>query len=1046
MRPADDALPTNSNTPTGDQGFERTVADRERTSSDSTHPVSHAVPIFGQAGLPDRYEVLRTLGAGATGRVLAVRDNTFDREVAVKMLLGSDGMATARFIREARITANLEHPNILPVYDLEFTATGGVFFTMRKVNGTSLGEALRLAAAGTPPPQVASVNDRINIILKACDALSKAHSCAVVHQDVKPDNIMLGSHGEVLLVDWGEARVMDESQTSSAHRMVGTPAFMSPEQARGQRADERSDIYCLGATLFHALVFRHPILEDNPERFWNRKRAGDIDPLTLRESVLVPKRLQAILLKAMAASPEHRYGSVDAFAKDLRAYQAGQAVAAYRESFPERLHRYLIRHARQVTMVATLVAVTGTAGWVVWGERLKEIASWGAPVVIEHLGPRWEERWVPMLPGMFGVKNGRLTAQGATEFMAAMWKEPIHTAVAVECTVTMEPGAVAGDVGILYVCGDTPPAWADLQQESGRRAFEVMVSGYYNTTATMTIMPARQILASRPFSLVPGRPYQVRIEIDGTRLTLDVDGHRLLDHTEPFPLGPGYLGLRTRFGGKSFGDLRVYRKGTAEKVSVLAIGDSNIQDGQPALAAKDYRRVAESHPGTPLGDEARWREGLAREMAGDDTGADAAWSRINDPTIQPRVEVHRLKRRLLKDEEGAWSVFPDLYARHPELRHDLRVAWSAWVSAYAVDPPPPTPHRLRAVQLKDTLFPDDVASDANAARLRFRMRAYEDVVRLYPEEKRWQAYALIHLGRFAEAEAQIPELYTADLDARWSLGQYQRVIDGSRYTILNKVHALLRLERIDEAKALCGDRPTPDLLLVTGQAEAARVHPEATRTNVNAALWLLDRTQEAMISSVGKGRIGSAPFGPLLSDEPAAVILNRATEAQPSALVLAARIRGDRLGEAEARKRLAANPIDKGYDQYWFEELVLPVILDRLDGQEAPLKALSARLQGDLQGLWAGQADAFIGYLTGTLNEAGFLAQPTRRDARIWLPLVRALRAEFADDIPTALREYRAWAARPRWERLLTFQFSPNPEAERLVAWRLEVLGGGKAP
>ena len=1026
--------------------YERTVADRERTSSDSTRAVSHPAPIFGSIGLPDRYEVVRTLGAGTTGRVLAAKDHTFDRDVAVKMLLGADGLATARFIREARITAALEHPNIVPVYDLEFTATGGVFFTMRKVDGVSLGEALRQCVSGTVPSAVATLNDRINIILKTCDALSKAHACAVVHQDIKPDNIMLGAHGEVLLVDWGEARVMDESQASATHRVIGTPAFMSPEQARGERADERSDIYCLGATLFHALFLRHPMMDESPDRFWKRKRAGEIDRPTLRESTIVPKRLVAILLKAMEPSPEDRYASVKAFANDLRAYQAGQSVAAYRESWWERGRRQLIRHGRHVVTTALLAVVIAGAGWTLWGERLKEIASWGAPTLVEHFGTDWTTRWDEMQPGMFQAHEGRLTSQGPTEFMATIWKQPLRGAVAVEATVTLEPGSVAGDVGFLYVCGDAPPVWADLQQEAGRKAYEVMVSGYFNTTATMTTMPSRNILQARPFSLETGRPHHVRVEIDGAHLALVVDGERVLEHDEPFPIGPGWLGLRTRYGGKSFSNFRIYRKGTAEKVSVLAIGDSNIQDGQPALAARGYRRVAESHPGTNLGDEARWREGLALEMAGDATGADAAWDRIADPAIRPRVDVRRLERALLADREEAWVAFPDLYARHPDQRERLRVAWSAWVSRYATDPPAATPNRLRAAALKDRLFPDDVATDANAARLLFRSRRYADIVTHYPNEKRWNAYALIRLGRFEEGRQVIPDLYTADVDVRWSRGEYRQVVEGSRYTIQSKVQALIRLDRLDDAAALCGERPLPALLLAQGKAQAALDHPEATRYETNAALWILDRTAEALEGTPGRGRVGCAAFGPLVGDDPATVIRNRAAEAEPSALLLAARVRGDRAAEAEARRRLKDNPIDRGYDLYWFEELVLPAVLDRLDGDPQPLERLAAQARETYQGLWAGQLEACTGLLTGAITEDVFLAQPSRRDAQAWLPLMRALRAEFAGDPATALAHYRAWGARPRWERLMSFVCTPNPEAERFVLWRQAVLGGGARP
>jgi len=182
------------------------------------------------------------------------------------------------------------------------------------------------------PTELATTKDLLTLLLKVSDALTRAHARGVIHQDVKPDNIMLGEHGEVVLVDWGEARLRGESRVGKTSQIIGTPIYMSPEQAQGERADERSDVSCLGASLFHALLLRYPTWSDDQEVFWHQKRTGLIDPPTANEQTRFPRRLLAIISKSMAVDAGERYQSIVEFANDLTAFQAGQAVQAYHET------------------------------------------------------------------------------------------------------------------------------------------------------------------------------------------------------------------------------------------------------------------------------------------------------------------------------------------------------------------------------------------------------------------------------------------------------------------------------------------------------------------------------------------------------------------------------------------------------------------------------------------------------------------------------------------------------------------------------------------
>jgi serine/threonine protein kinase len=290
------------------------------------------------AELPDfegtRYEIEHQLGRGGMGVVYLAKDKALNREVAIKVLdttLPSSSMAQ-RMLREAMVIARLEHPGIVPVHDAGTLADGRVFYVMKLVRGNSLTLEIE---------KLDSLQDRLRIFLKACEAVAFAHANSVVHRDLKPDNIMLGPFGEVLVMDWGTAKLLQTPETvddtvpersieSSAQNqtdhgvIIGTPAYMSPEQASGMaQIDERSDIYSLGAVLKYLV---------SPASTEDAKEES------------VPRRLRAICDKAMALDPRLRYAGVEKLADDVSRFLDGEPISAYRENLFEKLGRWFGRH------------------------------------------------------------------------------------------------------------------------------------------------------------------------------------------------------------------------------------------------------------------------------------------------------------------------------------------------------------------------------------------------------------------------------------------------------------------------------------------------------------------------------------------------------------------------------------------------------------------------------------------------------------------------------------------------------------------------------
>lgn len=303
--------------------------------------------------LVDRYEILGKLGQGGMGVVYRARDLRLGWLVAVKGLPPADGEAVARFRREARVAADLNHPHIVQVYDVE-TDGDQCFLTMELVDGGPLTRSVL-------PPRRA-----VEAILQAAEGLQFAHDRGVVHRDIKPDNLLEDSGGRVRIADFGLAREVKGPKLSRTGAVLGTPAYMSPEQARGESVDARSDQYSLGATL-HALVTGSPPFEAVDVHQMLAKVIGE----TPAAPAGLPKDLRTILLKSLEKDPRRRYGSVREMAADLRAWLEGRPISARP---PGPIHRFRLHLARRrglwLTGVAAAIAAAGLAG-MVWIPKLR---------------------------------------------------------------------------------------------------------------------------------------------------------------------------------------------------------------------------------------------------------------------------------------------------------------------------------------------------------------------------------------------------------------------------------------------------------------------------------------------------------------------------------------------------------------------------------------------------------------------------------------------------------------------------------------------------
>lgn len=338
----------------------------------------------------ERYDLLETLGRGAMGEVLLAKDQFLHRQVAYKQILSDMSIsraAASRFVKEAQITSQLSHPNIIPIYHLEVSVDGKIAYSMKLIRGKDLKQVLAeirqhyqsKQSKQAPNPDY-SLDRLLEHFLKVCEALHYAHLKGVIHRDLKPANIMIGPYGEIYVMDWGIARLISDHQNKQAStpdqqalaellkdmpdpdqtqmgQILGTPRYMSPQQAAGKnnQLDGRSDQFALGLILFEMVTLKPAFTAREPIELLKQVLKAEKQSLTHLYGAKIPDELKAIIHKATARKPEDRYDDLAAFAEDLRRFCRGEAVLARPDNLWQQTTRWMSLHQR----ASLLIFMTG---------------------------------------------------------------------------------------------------------------------------------------------------------------------------------------------------------------------------------------------------------------------------------------------------------------------------------------------------------------------------------------------------------------------------------------------------------------------------------------------------------------------------------------------------------------------------------------------------------------------------------------------------------------------------------------------------------------
>lgn len=1058
--------------PTGDARF-RSLPDPRRTTTTFTRPGADDLPTLlrpvapelvpaGTVAPPSRYRLNARLEGDAAGRTYAADDLLLGRQIEVRILhadRAGDQERRGLFLHEARVAALLDHPAIAPIYDLERSGEGDLYLTTRRSGGSTLTELMARSGLAAPPWR-----QLVGIVQQAAEALAHAHVRGVVHADLRPDCLLIADDGRVTVTGWRSALLPGE--TLPRGTVLGTPAYLSPEQARGEGCTPASDIYCLGAVLWHALTGQPPTWNQDEQAFWERKRRGELDPPPISSLLKAPAAVLDAVRKALAAEPGLRFKDMAAFAVALDCCLTARSDASgpYAAVPGPGRRRRLLRWAALLLLAAGLATTLGPRAW----ERLRD-----GPLVLRETfaDDGWKEKvrlWrhsedrSAHSDAGFRFDNGRVVSTGRFANVLVL-DAPGTGDWVVEFTGEVLPDARPGDLSLAWTTHDP---FSSAQRPIYRSTI-LQVGAFDNEFSMIALEGGRYPLAMSPFRLEVGKRHRLRYEVGPERLAVTVDGRQIMAWEGP-PESPrkGWVCLYCYYPGKAISDLTVRRKEPSLQ-KPWAAGDQAMLEESFERAEREYDKAAKALGSGTDWQWLRYKQGLALIAAGETTRARGILAAIDAEPVAPWAGMRLLELDARADRaEAAIEAFASLYRAHPALRQNLDQVWVRQVNAAAStqaigsgsltslwtggSATASTGAATAWLGLMGRPVQHSLLTDSGAARALFALGRYADIENDYGHIESIAANALVAQGRDLSALARYPERLGVTFRCLFNLGRFAELVQhpladsGLRERALllagqhqhpllistavwwNRAWICLLAGRVADLESLAFQHPEHAnsilalLDLHLGDPAAGLARQDGRQERLDRALQTnlllrLDRHQEALAAAPDPGlrRL---------------VLLDLALEAQ---------VRQGREQQEQAAKALAAMPRPYGLEYPgWAAEWILLPAAAQLRGTTGAVAAARLQVEKHHSHHWAGLALLATRLVAGELSpEQAFATCEAHAVLRSLIPFCAALRADLSGDAAEARRLYQAYLALPLHQRLW---LSPagDPSVDRFAAWR----------
>ncbi|NRA39117.1 MAG: serine/threonine protein kinase [Planctomycetes bacterium] len=765
----------------------QTVADEDLPLNDVTTDgvisieCEHILSPYEDTG-DARFQTGEILGSGGNGAVYNLIDNNLERTVAIKVLTSkhnNDPNQVKKIIHEALITSRLDHPHIPPIYDLDRSSEEQIYYTMKKIDGLPLSILSEKSTADYNQDELNSytkkydnIHEIVNIFTKVGEAVAYAHDKNIIHRDIKPSNIMLGAYGEVSLVDWGIAidLINDEQKKASS----GTPLYMSPEQARGELANEKSDIYCLGTSLYHILFKQCPFSTESADTFWDNKREGIIREPSEKQRRMAPQLL-AICMTCMAANPDDRYSSADEFVQELKRFQSGAHIGAYRYSFSELIKDWIKHNKSHVLWSSILLLFALVGGTLAYQQYQREYAGWGSPILTEDFSSAesWGNDWL-VTNGSFIVIDDELRTDTGPEFLT-WYNKRIHGSIRFECDSKIIPGAQPGDLTIMY-SPDTENRLRDAKTPVDIYYFQN--GGYENTSSTIKSPHGRLDYTAK--KLKSDKNYRIRVDIDGKDLRMYLNNELICSSELLFPLDSGYIGIYGFYSGKSFDNISISNKELPEMTPIMSTGDLLYEKGLYELAIERYQKIhaiyAQSDSGSDKDDESRFKMGLCHHKLGHIDEAFRIWDDLTTTKFRDQINFHKWNNDI--DHHKYDDVLQEmhmLYAASSEKTHkQIQEQWAALLSEASKNWNPPLIQKL--LDFRSSHFPSDQMFSRETFIGLVMLGDCSEAMSLFPSQENIILKSLISTGAYQEVIEKYPHKLTSYVSALLDSGQYEKII------------------------------------------------------------------------------------------------------------------------------------------------------------------------------------------------------------------------------------------------------------------------------